>query len=337
MRNAYLEEPRFTRTLNITPGEGIAIAAGVQGVTSILGKNAASSASSRGYQAIADATAQSNALIAQANADAARLIKEGNEAAAAAVVKAAKIAAQALLEATGASIEAQKEFAAKANKVLQPTIRQGRFAMDEIASMLAIPNSKGKLVPFDISKLTDLPSFQTGMRAIEHAAVGKKLSTQQAERAALFGADFFGQRVNQLQFPAGLGAMAERQQAAGLYGAGANIGNTIMSGGQGQADIALKSGTTLAELANLGAAQQAQLGINTANALSNNALGVAGAQAQNLANQGAIQGNYWNQIGNLGMLPFYASMFSGGGGSGINPLSPAALAEAAAIDAALGY
>ena len=64
--------------------------------------------------------------------------------------------------------------------------------------MLGVPNAKGEMVPFDITKITDLPAFKTGMRAIESTAIGKKLSTQQAERAANFGADFFGQRIKLL-------------------------------------------------------------------------------------------------------------------------------------------
>ena len=307
MRNAYREVPIHIRTLHIDPGTAILIGSGISAGFGLLSKNASKGGQTQSLQAINDAKIQSDQLIAAANVEAAGLIAAGNEAAAAATIEAAKIASNALLQATNASIAVQREFAQRANRVLQPTIKQGRFAQNEIASMLAIPNSKGSLVPFDVSKLTDLPSFQTGIRGIENTAVGKKLSTQQAERAALFGADFFGQRVGQLHDFAQFGANAENTLASGLFGTGANLGQTNINLGQGLANVAQNQGNSLANIFTQGANQQAQLGLNTANALSNNFLGLGQAQAQTAANRGAIDANFFNQLGSLGnLLPLLA-------------------------------
>ena len=291
----------------IATGTGLAIAGGATLLGGILSRRSSRGGQQASLQAISDAKIQSDQLIAAANVEAAGLIAAGKYAAAAATVEAAKIASNALLQATNASIAVQREFAQRANRVLQPTIKQGRFAQNEIASMLAIPNSKGNLVPFDISKLTSLPSFQTGIRGIENTAVGKKLSTQQAERAALFGADFFGQRVGQLQDFAQFGANAENTLASGLFGTGANLGQTNLNLGQGLANVAQNQGNSLANIFTQGANQQAQLGLNTANALSNNALGFGQAAGQTAANLGAIDANFFNQLGSLGNLALFAS------------------------------
>lgn len=303
MRNAYLEPPKVTRKLgiNLNPFDFVEDSIDFIGDTfdSLTGGGGNTDEQ---IDALTDAKEESDKLITEASENAARLIAQGQQAAAAATIEAAKIASDALLKATNASLKLRREFAGKANRVLQPTIKQGRFAMDEIASMLAIPNSKGQLVPFDVDKLTQLPAFETGIRAIENTAVGKKLSTQQAERAANFGADFFGQRVNQLQFPAGAGLNAENTLASGLFGTGAGLGATALAGGQGQANISLNQGNQLGDIFSQGAAQQAQIGLNTANNLSANVLGIAGAQQQLLANQQSRRDQAIQNLFGLGTL-----------------------------------
>jgi len=294
-------------------------AAVIGGGLSYLGAKKASKSQEQAAQAQLDAQLKAQELITQSNEEAAGLIAEGNEAAAAATIEAAKIAAKAMLESTQMSIAAQKEFFAKANATLQPTIKQGRFAADEIASMLSIPNSQGQLVPFDISKLTELPSFQTAMAGVERTAIGKKLSTQTAEQAALRGADFFGQRVSQLYPLAQFGANAENQlaQTAGQVGGG--IGNTIMAGGAAQANIASQQGANLASIYQQGAAQQAGLSSNQANALANIALASGQTKASLYANQGNIASNMYNNISNIaqGALGNYVLLNALGGlGSG---------------------
>ena len=268
--------------------------------SSLLGNKAANKSANRQIQAQQDALAQAEQIQIQLDqiardgaAKAEALIAEGMEASAAAIMKGSKQAINFLEELTGRSVEEQKASQAKIDAIFAPTIAQGRFAADEIASMLGIKNSEGQLIPFDIDKLTKiggkpLPAFQAGIRAVENSAVGKKLSTEQAERAASFGADFFGQRVNQLEPVANRGASAESINAQLQGQTGRNIGNTLFNSGQAGANIFKQRGVDLGRVFLSSTLGQAGISGDLTQALLGTAGGLGQAQIQSTINQGNI-------------------------------------------------
>jgi hypothetical protein len=220
-------------------------------------------------------------LMARAQAEAAGHIARGQEAAARATIEAAKIASQAALQAARVAVAAQREFFNKANVALQPTIKQGRFAADEMASMLAIPNAQGDLVPWDISKLTELPEFDTAMEAIDRQAVGKKLSSEQAERSALAGTNLFQNRLGNLGFLAGGGMDAERSLASAAGQTGGQIGLTQSQLGNQLTNIANTQGTNLANIAIQGGDALARNAMTGGTNLANLTAALGESQARN--------------------------------------------------------
>jgi hypothetical protein len=145
----------------------------------------------------------------------------GEEKAAAAIIAAAEKSVAGILESYQVGERGIREFWGKAKAVLQPIIRQGRFASDEMASMLGIPDSQGRRRPYDTRMLEQTPGYQwrfeQGGKALSNQAVGNALSGEQVKEAIGFGqglaSQYFNDRVQQLGVLAGYGANAAGQQA----------------------------------------------------------------------------------------------------------------------------
>lgn len=232
--------------------------------------------------------------------DAIAAIESGQAASAGAIIEAAKIAAKASMDAAQMGIEMQERFFAIADKKLTPYIEQGYFAQNELASMLGIPNSEGKLVPYDLDKLRETPGYQfvfdETVEGVLRSAIGNKLSSGTREavenRAAGLAANTFGDRVNALNAVSQRGA----ESASSLGQIAANFG-------QNSASIANTLGTTQAEIASNQGAQLADV-------FTSSAAGIASLQtdlASTLAELELVRGK---------VSPFFNEPKKSGGGLG---------------------
>jgi len=282
-----------------------------------------------GSQAAMAGLSEAMGIVREAMAQAEAAIRGGNAQAAKQYIEGAKVTAKGILDAVGVSVQTQAQFFNYANSVLTPTIDQGGFAADEIASMLGIPNSRGEIVPFDIDKLAQTPGAQFRRsemdRTLQNTAAWKELSSQQMNRAQERGnqlaAAEFESRLSQLTPLMSAGANAENQlsQLAGYFGQ--NIGQTQYTGGAAAAealgggfknvgDLFSKQGVNLAELYSQGGlglaeltAKQGMLGYDYNSDLASLALNAAGAKAginNNLASiQGQVKRDQYGALGDI--------------------------------------
>lgn len=233
-----------------------------------------------------------SALMNDAYIQALGFLEAGNAEAAMSIIEGAKIASRHILEYGELSIDSQREFYKMADEKLQPFVDQGLFAMDEYASMLGIPNSKGELVNYDVADLRETPGyqfqFQEGQRAVETAAVGRVLGGRQAKEQMRYGdglaQQYFGLRLNQLAPLLSQGANAASQQSTNAFNSGQNIGNTYTGIGNNLSNISLWEAGALAENSNAFGANAGNLTIANAETQGNLALGLGSANANLLVN-----------------------------------------------------
>lgn len=221
--------------------------------------NSSSKPTSR-EEAIDAATGEINAGIEAAIAS--------NEAGAAAVIEASKIAAKAILDAAQLGIDAQERFFAIADKKLTPFVEQGYIAQDELASMIGIPNSEGKIVPYDLDKLRQTPGYQfvfdETVEGVLRSAIGNKLSSGTREeienRSAGLASQTFNDRVTTLSSVADRGAQSGAALGQIAANFGGNIGQIASASGGQQAQVFMNQGNQLADLFNSTAMLQRDLG-----------------------------------------------------------------------------
>jgi len=268
--------------------------------------------------------ASAASTIAHAQAKAAAQIRAGMKEAAAATITAAKIGAKAIMDAAKLADDTVREFWAETNAILMPIIDQGGYAMDEMASMLGIPNADGEIVPFDTEELMNTPGFkfkeETGQRALINGTLSK-LSGASIKAGVQFGQqlaqDTWQTRMQELGFLAQVGAQAgdtlaqqttmtgiaaaENAQRAGEMVAqlesnkGGQLANIYMQGSVAQANNTMMGGSTMAQLAYGGAVEKAGLITGLATAGANVHLSLLAAQ-----NQKKKSGGLLKSIGTIG-------------------------------------
>lgn len=262
---------------------------------------------------------EASALLAGAYHEAAGLIAAGQEAAAAAIIENSEMAVAAILESAQLADGAVREFWGEAKAVLAPIVTQGRFASDEMASMLGIRNSSGEVVPFNLGTLEKTPGYQfrfeQGSKAVANQAIGNYLSGEQVKAQVEFGqglaSTYFDKRVEQLSGLAGLGAQAAADTAraavtsggtlANVYNTrGTNLGRTYTATGEQLAGVHMSGAEALAGHAMAHAGAQAGMITDLASIQAN--LSLAGQQrADNIAAQEAqSQNNMWTTLGTVG-------------------------------------
>lgn len=248
-----------------------------------------------------------SALMDAAFLEAAGLLEAGHHEAASHIIQAAKSASRHILEYSNLSIESQKEFYKIADSKLQPLVDQGMFAMDEYASMLGIPNSRGELVPYDVADLRETPGyqfqFQEGQRAVESSAVGRVLGGRQVKEQIRYGDGlaqlYFGQRLDQLAPLIQAGANAASQQASNAFNTGQGIAATQERTGGQLADISLTEGEGLANAALSTAGGLAELLLGNATNQANLAIGRGTAGANRVEGEIANRNQATEQIVSL--------------------------------------
>lgn len=224
---------------------------------------------------------QASASLEEAAARAEELILAGQEQAAAALIEGTKLGISEIWRGASLGEDALREFIGQANQFLKPIIKQGRYADNEIASMLGIPNSKGKLVPFDDTKLSNTPGYkfryEWGKRAVENSAVGRYLSGQSAQELTQFGqglaSEYFDTRVSQLDSVANRGAQAASQASNNLIAGGGALAQLFGNAGQQAGNLQFQQGAGLAEIFTNSALNRAQLITNAESTLANLGLG----------------------------------------------------------------
>ena len=256
---------------------------------------------------IEGAIGRANDIIAAGQKRAEELIAEGMDKAAAAVIEASERAASAVLEGHRIADRRVRAFWREAKKDLQPIIRQGRYARDEMAAMLGIRNSRGKIVAWDADTLEETPGFkfqyEWGKRAVENSATGRVLSGQSARELTEFGqglaATRFDQHYAQLAELANMGAVSAgikgqlATQTGGQLGdqaitTGTNLGNIHMGTGNQLSGIYMQGYGDMARnqmSASLGQAQNVMSGgISMASNTMSGAMAAAGIHTE-LASQ----------------------------------------------------
>lgn len=232
---------------------------------------------------------EASAAIEEAAELAEYYISIGEDAAASAIIEGTKLGIGEVWKGVDLGEEKLREFVGYANQVLEPIVKQGRYASDEMASMLGIPGSDGKIVPFDSKKLSDTPGYkfreEWGRRTVENSAVGNYLSGQQARELTEFGqglaGTYFDTRVDQLGGMAGRGDQAATAQAGNFMAAGQGLGSLYGNAGQVAGQLRSAEGLALAELFSQGGMNRANLTSSAASTLANLQLG--GVTANNNA------------------------------------------------------
>lgn len=218
------------------------------------------------------------------------LIASGQAEAAAAIIEGSEEAASYILEWYGVAEGVQREFFNIASQKLQPFVDLGLSAFNEMASMLGIAGSDGKVVPFDLRKLEETPGYQfqqqEGQKAVERSQVGRNLSGRAAKEIMRYGQDlaqnYFHARLGQLSQLGQFGAQAAGNQAQIAAQTGSNLGQTAMTAGTNLARIAQGEGEAMANLATGTANNLASIELDRSDDLQN--VQLSGAIAQNNAN-----------------------------------------------------
>lgn len=257
-------------------------------------RRAAASSSGRGgpldavFSDLQAAEGEASAILAAAYENAAAAIGHGQEAAAQATIEAAEIAAASVLESAQIADTRIRDFFNQSKQYLLPIIEQGNYANDEIASMLGIRNSKGDVVPFDLSVLEETPGYQfqleQGSRAVENSAVGQRLSGAQVKAQEEFGqglaAQYFDRRIQQLGLLGTQGTDAAQSLAQAATSAGANAGQVFSAQGAQLSSVYNNQGNNLANIYSSGG-----------ESLANLALGVGAQQAGLVTDLASLGGN----------------------------------------------
>jgi len=208
------------------------------------------------FAGLAEAEVRAAEIMAAATEAAAAQIKKGMEEAAKATIESAKIASAAVLKQADISDKRIREFWNAARNDLKPIIDQGRFASDEMASMLGIKDSNGRLVEFDDQDTLDTPrakfAMEWGNRALQNSAVGTSQSGSNARATIEFGQGLamqqFDKRLEQLGVLAQGGWNAARDQA----NAATQTGNTFAQvHSQAGSDLAGIQNTKATNLSNI--------------------------------------------------------------------------------------
>ena len=212
------------------------------------------------FGGLAAAQKEAAGIIAEATKKAAAEIRHGMEAAAKATIEAAKLAANAVLEKARISDARLREFWGAAVKALNPIIRQGRFASDEVASMLNIQDSYGRKIKFDTSSLEETPGYQfafdQGQKAVDNSAVGTALSGAHAKSLVEYGQGMANQRfdthLNQLLQVSQGGWNAARDKANAATQTGTSLAQAHTQAGTNLANIYSNRGNQLADISMTG-------------------------------------------------------------------------------------
>ena len=279
----------------------------------LSGRNT-SQAANETMRALQEFIEEMTTYIQEAAAQADVLIAGGEDQAAADLIKYTKEGVAEVWRGAELGEEGLREFMGQTNELFEPIINQGRFAADEQARMLGIPNAAGELEAWAPSLIEETPGFkfrqEWGTRGVENTAIGRYLSGQTAQELAEYNQGLAGQyfdtRFDQLGTMAQRGADAATTQGtlygnagatlAQLYGqAGGNAGNLLGGLGSGLADIRMNS-----------ALSRAGLLTQAASTIAN--MGIAGMTGQNqglmslTANQNATMSDMLQGLSRIGSL-----------------------------------
>ncbi len=271
-------------------------------------------ASNQTMRALQEFIEEMTAYIQEAASEADVLIAGGEEQAASELIQYTKEGVAEVWRGAELGEEGLREFMGQTNKLFEPIISQGRYASDEQAKMLGIPNADGELEPWDPSLIEETPGFQFrnewGARTVENSAIGRYLSGQTATELNKFGqglaGEYFDKRFDQLGTMAQRGADATSTQGQ-LY---ANAGNTLaqMYGQAGNSAGTLLGnlGGNLANVRVNSALSRAGLLTQAASTIAN--MGIAGLTGQNqgimslTANQNATMSDMLQGLSRIGQL-----------------------------------
>jgi len=205
--------------------------------------------------------------MAHAQMQAAAQIKAGMKAAAKATIEAAKIGAKAIMDAAELADETVREFWAKTNDILMPIIDLGGYAMDDMASMLGIPNKDGEIVPYDFNDLKEDPGYQfqlnEGQTTLQSQFSGQHLSGASTKATIEYGQNFaanrWQQRMQELGFLAQVGAQAGDTLAQQATMTGAQAAANQIRAGEMVAQLQSNKGNQLANIYTQGGIAQGQI------------------------------------------------------------------------------
>jgi hypothetical protein len=272
---------------------GGGILGGIGGYSAARAREKGEALQGEGIQATLDALAQANAIMEQGYAQVGGILANaagmaaaaGHEAAAYTWAKAKEAAAQ-ILEGIPEAEAVMERYFAIADAKLEPFRAQGLIAMDELASMLGIPDRKGNLKPYDINKMRETyPGMDfvitEGTQAVyaQHAfsklsgAAHKDIAEWTTGQVAL---PLWQHRVASLQDLVGVGATAGAEQAKNAISTGSAIADAIVK-------LNAASGNVLGTAAVAGGNQIMQAGVAGAEIAAQEANFVQ-QQARDMAN-----------------------------------------------------
>jgi hypothetical protein len=245
--------------------------------------------------AIAAALGQAQQIIDEGYAKAEELVNQGMDKAAAAVIAASDKAADAVMRGHKLADKRVREFWREAKKDLQPIVSQGRFARDEMAAMLGIRNSQGKIVEWDQETLSQTPGFkfqyEWGRRAVENSAVGAQLGGRAARALTEFGQGLASQRFDthfgQLSVIAAQGAEAAGIKAGLATQTGGQLGQQAITTGNTLGNIYMTEGGQLANVFMQGHGQLAGHAMTAAGQAAGATMQAGATQAGNIM-QGSV-------------------------------------------------